>query len=565
MNARWILPPPLSPEESALGATLARDFGCPLAVANLLARRSLGHPGGAADFLTPRLKRLGDPFLLLDMRAAVDRTLAAIDARERIVLYGDYDVDGVTSLAILARLLRAYGAEPKPFLPSRMDEGYGMTDDAVARCVASFQPQLVIAVDCGTSAPSQIASLSAQGTDVVVIDHHECQAELPRCTALVNPKREAGGDFQYLCSAGLVFKFCHALLKARALPGFDLRDCLDLVALGTVADIVPLVGENRILVTKGLEVMARTRWPGLQALMEVAGVTEPLTPSDVGFKLGPRLNASGRLGGAETSLELLLTGDAARAQALALELDAQNRDRQNVEKTTLEQARAQLAFDPERDAAIVVGAEGWHPGVVGIVASRLCRKLHRPTFVVGFDETGLGKGSGRSITGFSLVEALESCGGLLEKYGGHEMAAGLSLWHDRFEDFRAAFQAFARERLTAADLLPRMTLDGEVRLADIDLDFLSIHERLQPFGASNAQPLFLARGVEPAGSPAVLKQKHLRLTLTQQGTRREAIFFGGAEEPTPPAPWDVAFRIERNEWRGRESVQIQIQRIRTAQ
>ncbi len=564
MNARWILPPPLSTEESDLGATLAQEYGCPRAIADILARRSLSHPGGASDFLSPRLKRLTDPFLLPEMQAAVDRTLAAIDSGESIALYGDYDVDGVTSLAILARVLRAYGAQPNTFLPSRMEEGYGMTDDAVARCVAAFQPRLLISVDCGTSAPKQIADLLAQGTDVVVIDHHECQAELPRCTALVNPKRTPGGDFHYLCSAGLVFKFCHALLKSRPLPDFDLRESLDLVALGTVADIVPLTGENRVLVHKGLEAMAKTRWPGLRALMEVAGATEPFTPADVGFKLGPRLNASGRLGAAAASLELLLTDDPGRARALAQELDVQNRDRQQVEKTTLDQAHEQLSFDPARDAAIVVGAEGWHPGVVGIVASRICRKHHRPTFVIGFDENGNGKGSGRSIAGFSLVEALESCCGLLEKFGGHEMAAGLSLRHDQFEAFRNAFQTFARERLTETDLLPQVRLDAEVALGDIDLAFLAIHERLQPFGAANPQPLFLARGVQPVGAPVILKQKHLRLMLGQNGTSREAIFFGGAEDALPRPPWDVAFRIERNEWRGRVSVQIQIQRLRPA-
>lgn len=564
MNARWILPPPPSCEEAALGASLAREFACPAAMAGIFAHRSLGHPGGSTDFLLPRLKRLGNPFDLPDMKAAVDRTLAAMDRRERIVLYGDYDVDGVTSLALLARLLKAYGAAPETFLPSRMDEGYGLSADGVARCVAALHPHLLIAVDCGTSAAAEIQELTAQGVDVVVIDHHECPARLPRCTALVNPKRD-GGDYQYLCSAGLVFKFCHALLKTRPLPGFDLREGLDLVALGTVADIVPLTGENRVLVQKGLEVMAETIWPGLRALMEVAQVSIPLTPGDVGFKLGPRLNASGRLGAAAASLELLLTDDPLRAHTLALELDAQNRDRQRVEKETLEQALGQVAFDPARDAAIVVGGSGWHPGVLGIVASRLCRQHHRPTFVIGFDEEGSGKGSGRSIAGFSLVEALRQCSHLLDKFGGHEMAAGLSLRQERFEDFREAFQLFARTRLSAEDLLPRVLLDAEVDFRDIDLNFLAIHERLQPFGMSNPQPLFLARGVAPLAPPVVLKEKHLRLSLGQCGTRREALFFNGASDPLPRPPWDIAFRIERNEWRGRVNVQIQIQRVRTAE
>ena len=564
MNARWILPPPLSPDEKRHVAAIAKALDCLPVVAGMLARRGVAE-SAVADFLDPKLKRLGDPFLLPEMRAAVDRTLAALDRGERIVIYGDYDVDGVTSLALLTRLLRAYGAEPATFLPSRMDEGYGLSPEGLARCMAELKPQLLIAVDCGTSSAPEIATLTQAGVDVVVIDHHECPAQLPRCVALVNPFRaDAPGDFQYLCSAGLVFKFCHALLKTRFVPAFDLKAHLDLVALGTVADIVPLTGENRLLVQKGLEAMAETRWVGLRALMDVAGVKAPLTPGDVGFKLGPRLNASGRLGTAAESLELLLTDDPGRARALALELDSQNRDRQQVEKTTVDQAQAQLDFDPARDAAIVVGAAGWHPGVLGIVASRICRKHHRPTLVIGFDESGLGKGSGRSIAGFSLVEALQACHPLLDKFGGHEMAAGLALQEARFCEFQEAFKRFARERLDDADLLPRVELDGELFLSEINLDFLAVHERLQPFGMGNAQPLWLARGIQPLSAPVVLKEKHLRLTLGQGVARHEAVFFNGAAEPLPRPPWDIAFRIERNEWRERVSVQIQIQRIRSA-
>ena len=566
MNARWILPPPLEPQEELLASALASELGCPPSLAGILARRGSVLPGGAAEFLSPKLKRLSDPFLLPEMRAAVDRTLAAIDAKQRIVLYGDYDVDGVTSLTLLVRMLRAYGATPETFLPSRLDEGYGLSPEGVARCVETLAPQLLIAVDCGTSSAAEIATLTAQGIGVIVIDHHECPVTLPLCTALVNPKRaDAGADFHYLCSAGLVFKFCHALLKTRPLPEFDLREHLDLVALGTVADIVPLTGENRVLVQKGLETLAHTRWVGIKALMEVAGVGTPLTPGDVGFKLGPRLNASGRLGTAQESLELLLTDDPAQARTLARDLDLQNRERQNVEKATLAEAEAQIDFDPARDAAIVVGASGWHPGVLGIVAARICRQHYRPTLVIGFDENGLGKGSGRSIDGFSLVEALQQCSPLLEKFGGHEMAAGLALRQEQFEKFREAFKAGARVLITQQDLIPRVKLDCEVPLSEINLAFLSIHERLQPFGMGNAQPLFLARGVYPVSEPVVLKEKHLRLALRQEKARHEAIFFNGAAIPLPRPPWDIAFRIERNTWRDRVSVQIQIQRIRTAE
>ncbi|MEI6350216.1 MAG: single-stranded-DNA-specific exonuclease RecJ [Verrucomicrobiota bacterium] len=573
MNARWMLPDPPSPERAVQVACLARELGCGPTVAAFLVQRGLAAPEQALEFLSPKLKSLSDPFLLPDMRPAVERILAAVDRRERIVAYGDYDVDGVTSLALLTRILRAYGAAPECFLPDRIEEGYGLSADGVARCVADYIPELLIAVDCGTSSADEIATLTARGIDVIVIDHHECKQDLPRCTAVVNPKRPRDGsaapgtesdDYRYLCSAGLIFKLCHALLKTRALPDFDLREHLDLVALGTVADIVPLIRENRVLVQRGLLQIANTRWPGLRALMDVAGVKLPLTAGHVGFQIGPRLNAAGRLGTARDALELLLTDDPGKARTLALALDGQNRDRQQVEKKTAAEAEAQVAFDPARDAALVLGAQGWHPGVLGIVASRISKKYYRPTFVIGFDENGIGKGSGRSIDGLSLVAALSQCGHLLEKFGGHEMAAGLTMRQERFEEFRREFCKSSREALSDTDLLPRVQLDCEVRLSELTLDFLALHDRLQPFGMGNAQPLFFARGIRPVAEPRVLKEKHLKFVLGQNGTTHEAMFFNAAADALPRPPWDIAFRIERNEWRGAVSVQIQIQRIRSA-
>jgi len=369
---RWIFPPAV---DTAAVQDLARELGVARFAAELLVRRGMGALANAEDFLTPRLKSLRDPFLLPNMEAAVARILAAIDRRERIVLYGDYDVDGVTSLALLTRVLRAFGAEPLAFLPLRADEGYGLSPDGVARCVTEHAPQLMIAVDCGTSAVAEIAALREQGVDVIVLDHHEGKDTLPACVALVNPK--LGDDFHYLCSVGIVFKVAHALLKRRPLEGFDLRDCLDLVALGSVADLVPLRGENRVFVKRGLAQLAASKWIGLRALVEVSGLRAPFSPGNIGFGLAPRLNAAGRLGTAQDALELLLTEDAGRARTLATNLDIQNRERRTVEDAVFQQAEAQLAewFDAGRDAAIVVGARGWHAGVVGIVASRLQKRL----------------------------------------------------------------------------------------------------------------------------------------------------------------------------------------------
>lgn len=562
----WLLPPSDAAIEQA-GRLIAKELNFAPFLGALLARREIGTPDAARDFLWPKLAQLSDPFELPNMGAAVDCILRALEAGERIVLYGDYDVDGVTSLALLAGLLTAYGGPPACFLPMRIEEGYGLSADGIARCVETLHPDLLIAVDCGTASAREIGGLQAAGVDVVVFDHHEAQAELPECVAVVNPK--LGSRQHYLCSAGLVFKACHALLKRRPCRGFDLREHLDLAALGTVADLVPLVGENRLFVQRGMRELGRTRRPGIRALMEVAGVRAPVRSTDIGFRLGPRLNAAGRLDSAQAALELLQTPDENRARALAEILDLHNRDRQAVEQRTLLEAQAQLTDLGDdfcqKAAAIVVGAAGWHPGVLGIVASRLMRRHHRPALVIGFDETGLGKGSGRSIEGLSLVGALTSCAQWLDKFGGHEMAAGLTLKQTAFAEFQAGFHAVAAGLLTAAHLQPRLRIDAEASLAELDAAFFESHELLQPCGMGNPQPTFIARQVLPTGEPRVLKEKHLRLMLRQAGGGgMPAIYFGGAGVTLPRPPWDVAFQIEPNEYRGETTLQLQVQAIRSA-
>ena len=434
------------------------------------------------------------------MHAAVARILTALDSHERIVLFGDYDVDGVTSLALLAELLRAYGATPELFLPLRMEEGYGLSRESVERCLEQYEPQLLIAIDCGTASAGEIAELKNRGVGVIVLDHHEPKSQLPECVAIVNPKTDSASPFHYLCSVGIVFKICHALLKTRPQPEFDLKSKLDLVALGTVADIVPLVEENRLLVQRGAIEIGRTSRVGLNKLMQVAGVRPPILPEDIGYRLGPRLNAAGRLSTAEKSLRLLLTNDDDQAAALAIELDQQNRARQDVEKEILAAAVVTIEkqFDAARDAAIVVGARGWHPGVLGIVASRIARKYHRPAIIVGFDENGVGKGSGRSIEGLNLVNALTQCAPTLEKFGGHEMAAGVELHEENLPKFAEAFRSIARELLSEDALQRSLRPDPELAFTNIDLEFLRWHELLQPFGNGNPQPVFFARSLSIA-------------------------------------------------------------------
>ena len=563
MQHRWIIAPREELNGSAISWSKVCGSEC---IARLLLRKGFHSLEEVENFLRPRLSSLSDPFLLPQMHAAVSRIFAALDSQERIVLFGDYDVDGVTSLALLNEMLRAYGGTPELFLPFRLEEGYGLSRESVERCLEQHRPQLLIALDCGTSSVNEISELKKHGVDVIVLDHHEPKSELPDCVAVVNPKLTQCG-MEYLCSVGIVFKLCHALLKTRLLTGFDLKSKLDLVALGTVADIVPLRGENRVLVQRGAIEIARTSRIGLRKLMEVAGVRVPILPEDIGYRIGPRLNAAGRLSTAEKSLRLLLTQDESEAAVLAGELDQQNRERQEVEQQIFDAAIETIDshFDAARDAAIVVGARGWHPGVLGIVASRIVRKYHRPAIVIGFDENGMGKGSGRSIDGLNLVEALNRCAASLDNFGGHEMAAGLAVHEGNFDLFAKAFRNAARELLSDEALQPCLRLDHELAFTEIDVDFLRWHEMLQPFGNGNPQPLFLAREVEPVAPPRVMNEKHLLFRLRQGDRHRRAVYFNGAPNQLPPAPWDVAFRIRADEYGGETLVAMHIEAVRAAE
>jgi single-stranded-DNA-specific exonuclease len=561
---RWII----APREELNGGAIPWSEICGSeCIARLLLRKGFHSLEEVENFLRPRLRSLSDPFLLPQMHAAVSRIFAALDSQERIVLFGDYDVDGVTSLALLNEMLRAYGGTPELFLPFRLEEGYGLSRESVERCLEQHRPQLLIALDCGTSSVTEIADLKKRGVDVIVLDHHEPKSALPECVAIVNPKIDADSPFHYLCSVGIVFKLCHALLKTRPLTDFDLKSKLDLVALGTVADIVPLRGENRVLVQRGAIEIARTSRIGLRKLMQVAGVRVPILPEDIGYRIGPRLNAAGRLSTAEKSLRLLLTQEESEAAVLAAELDQQNRERQEVEQEIFDAAieRIDGHFDAARDAAIVAGAHGWHPGVLGIVASRIVRKYHRPAIVIGFDENGIGKGSGRSIEGLNLVEALNRCADSLDNFGGHEMAAGLAVHEGNFDLFAKAFRNAARELLSDEALQPCLRLDHELAFTEIDVDFLRWHEMLQPFGNGNPQPLFLAREVEPVAPPRVMNEKHLLFRLRQGDRHRRAVYFNGAPNQLPPAPWDVAFRIRADEYGGETLVAMHIEAVRAAE
>ena len=563
MQRRWILP---ATPDAVPTRRLAVELGIPDVVAILLSARGFSTPDEATLFLDPRLASLRPPEEIPGISEAVTRLNEAVRLKERITLYGDYDVDGVSSVTILCRYLRLAGADVECFIPDRAKEGYGLSSQGVGRCLRENMPNLVVAIDCGTNSRKEAEQLRKAGCELLVLDHHEPEVETvaPLCTALVNPK--LGADFHYLCSAGIVFKLCHAMQKVQPIDDVDLRDFLDLVAVGTVADIVPLVGENRIFVKAGLRQLSQSRWAGLHALLHVAGASAPYSPSDIGFKIGPRINAAGRLGSATEALLLLLTDDANEATRIAAQLDQQNRERQAVERDVTHQAEEWVAgnFDPGRHATIVAGKRNWHQGVVGIVASRIARRWHRPTLIVGFDETGVGKGSGRSIEGLPLVEALGRCSELLDAFGGHDMAAGLSLQESNLEELRERFESATRQLISEEDLIPRLRLDAELDLGLVDDHWLDTQDRLAPFGTSNAQPLLFSRGVSPSSPPRVLKEKHLRLELKSSGRRRNAIWFNASLDALPRPPWDVAYTVNRNTWQGRDEAQIQIVAIRTS-
>jgi len=543
-----------------IGSGSSADF--PAILEHLILQRGLPVGDRLEGFLRPRLADLADPFLIPDMRPAVERILRAVDQCEHVCIFGDYDVDGVTSIAIMRRILRSYGLEPRHFIPRRGPEGYGLNRAALERCMREGpKPDLLIAVDCGTVSVQEVAELNEKGVDVVIVDHHEPSAELPAAVAVVNPKR--GDDFTYLCAAGVAFKVGHAMLKTRQVP-LDLKELLDLVAVATIADIVPMVGENRLLVRHGLRHLPGTLNPGLRALQEVTGMNGHATSMDVGFRIGPRLNAAGRMDVPEDALETLITDCRRLAMDLALKLDTYNKERQEHETLIRRQAQEQLQKDfvPNRDPVIVLGSREWHPGVVGIVASRLMRQYHKPTFVIAIDGEGIGKGSGRSIEGVSLVEAIRACGDDLLAGGGHAMAAGLSIEEARLPSFRDRFAEYVRRNTNEEQLRPTLYYDAEISFGQLCIEFMESYDLLQPFGNGNPQPIFISQNISLSRPPVRMKNNHLRFMLRQGYHEQDAVFFGGGEKALPDPPWDVAFTIDRNTFRGRTTLQLIVQDVR---
>ncbi|MEN9572981.1 MAG: single-stranded-DNA-specific exonuclease RecJ [Verrucomicrobiota bacterium] len=573
MKYRWSI----APAQPALAAALTQQLGVSPLLAQCLLNRGHSEPEAVVRFLEPRLRSLADPFALPNMAAAVDRLFAARERAEPLVIFGDYDVDGVTSTSLLLEVLHALGWAVNFYLPHRMDEGYGLSQDGVENCLAKFPgTKLLLAVDCGSTAVETIGWLNQRGVAVLVLDHHQVSDPAPAAHALVNPQltgraasgqRPAASDFTELCSAGLAFKFAHALVKrGRELQlaefaAFDIRPLLDLVALGTIADLVPLIGENRILVTAGLERLNSMRRPGLLALKAAAGIEGTIGTYEVGFQLGPRLNAAGRLENAAEALQLLRAPDLATAEPIARALDHRNRERQAIERTITDEVIGAIRarFDPARDFVIVEGQLLWHIGVVGIVASRVLREFHRPTLILGGDAAQW-RGSGRSIEGFDLAAALRECDDLLVRHGGHAMAAGITIDPANVGLFRERLNAHARRTLRSEQLQPVLKLDAEVMLRELTVERLAELDRLAPTGQGNPALHFCARGLRLHRAPLRMgkEQQHLKLHVTDGHDIREAVWWNVPKSFMPPASFDLAFTAEVNEFRGNRTVQLKV-------
>jgi single-stranded-DNA-specific exonuclease len=551
----------IAPRDAAAADGLARELGLSEIVASVLVRRGYGDPESARRFLGAELPG-HDPFRLGDMAAAVERIRAAVDAGTRICVHGDYDVDGICATALATLLLRELGADAQWHLPSRFEEGYGVSTDTLAK-LADDGVGLVLTVDCGITAVAEVKEAKELGLEVVVTDHHRPGDELPECPIVAT--RPSSYPFPELCGTGVVYKLGEALLGAEH-PA--LRKSLDLVALATIADVVPLVDENRGLAAAGLRALACTRRPGLQALMRTARVDPAAADAgSVAFRLAPRINAAGRLGRPDVALQLILTEDAREAELLAQTLEELNRDRQTVEDRILREAIAAVEAFPERERrrrGYVLASEDWHVGVIGIVASRLAERFHRPIVLVTGSQDGW-RGSGRSISGFDLHGALAACSDHLLRFGGHRAAAGLSIDPACIPVFTEAFAAHADETLAEGDLHPVTAIDAVVSAEDLTLPLAQELERLAPFGLGNPDVTLLVPGTRPATPTTVGDGKHLRFRVRQNGRDAgSAIAFGqGSQLDRLRADglFDVACRLQENRWNGTVAPQLVVRRL----
>lgn len=540
----------------------------PLAAAVLCAR-GVDTPEKARHFLATGAEGLYDPMRLRDMDKAVAAIREAIEEQQKIIVFGDYDVDGITATCVLLRYLRSQGANADYYIPNRLSEGYGLSCSAMD-ALYEQGVRLIVTVDSGVTAFEETEYAAKLGIRMVITDHHECREELPAAVAVVNPRRaDCDYPFDELAGVGVAFKLICALAGPAGLTQV-LDDYADLVALGTVADVMPIVGENRILVAHGLERLAETDNLGLEMLLRESGQkSRRMTSSVISFILAPRINAAGRMGNTEQAVELFLTDDAARAQELAALLCEQNKERQAAENEILQQALAVLrkSYNPLEDKIIVLAGEGWHHGVIGIVSSRICDRYACPTILIAVDD-GIGKGSGRSMAGFNLFEALSDSAPLLDKFGGHELAAGLTIQADKIEEFTERIKAYAEAHIKPGDLMPIVHIDCAITPPYITESAVEGLADLEPFGMRNQQPVFSMENLYVEDITPISSDRHVRLTLTKDGVSYTAMLFGTGAGGCGFAQGnfvDAAFHLEINEYRGRRTVQMVLKDVRLSE
>ncbi len=563
---RWTYTPPPADEVEAL----SKNAGVSRVLAELLVRTGVREAADAALFLQPTLGSINDPFLLRNLEAGAARLCRALANREEIVVLGDYDVDGVSSTALLVTVLRRFGSNPRFVVPRRAEDGYGLSRSAIDRALEGGKPHLFVALDCGTNSHAEVAYLRAQGIDVIVIDHHRSKEPVVLDAILINPHVEADvtnsdAAWRNLCTVGLVFKLAHGLLKQLRTENhpvafrIKLRDHLDLVALGTVADLVPLTGENRILARHGLRILQETQRPGLRALMEIAGVKpgQEIMPVDISFRLGPRINASGRLADAALSVELLLSDDRKFCEETARQLDVFNRERQDIERAITDEAERLIETEFSSLPGIVLFAENWHPGVVGIVAGRVTRKYNRPCIVLGNEGTQA-KGSGRSVDGINLVEVLGTCNEHLGSWGGHPMAVGISLCKTNLGAFRVRFAEAVRTYVGGDIAEARLDLAAWLTPEQIRERLMDELDSLHPFGQGNPEPVFGVRGVVLKHRPEVFKEQHFRFHFEDSHGRRLHGVAWKLAHRLPPlgVPIDLAVELKWNHFNDRKLLQL---------
>jgi single-stranded-DNA-specific exonuclease len=561
--SRWVLP---SAPDAVAVAALANELHLPPVICELLLRRGFSTVESAKRYLRPRLEQLHDPALMLGMDVAVERLVRAIRGGERIVVHGDYDVDGMASTAVLLRTIARLGGNAIPFIPRRIEDGYDLTMAGINAAIAA-DAKVLVTCDCGTNALAPVEAACKAGIEVIITDHHLPSGPLPKCLALLNPKQD-GCEYpdKDLAAVGIAFKLSLALTRAMGGTEDDVYRLLDLVALATIADVAPLRGENRVLARAGLKVMKDTSNQGLRALIRSSGLEgKPLNAGRIGFTLAPRLNAVGRLGHALRGVELLMTESEHEANAIARELEELNRHRQDVDKKTLARAREMIEeLDLDATHGIVLAEEGWHPGVIGIVASRLLEEHGRPVLLIALSGEE-GKGSGRSISAFDLHGALTECRDLLVRFGGHRAAAGVTIARANVPELTRRFNEIALAQLTVSDLAAELRVDLELPISAATLELESLLRHFEPFGPSNPTPVLVSRGVRLAAPARVMGDGHLKVRLRTDAGELEAIGWGMAHlasELDVAIPFDIAYRLERDDWNGVPRLQAKLAAVR---